>query len=180
MELHRLRASQVSVAQPLQIIYHWYLAMSNSIFASGINSLCVSMCDILVLVIYGIQPFFYMPVFSQACAIWHIDYSYIRIQISDSHSRKHSLLPHTAHTAAAGFLHYVFRNCCWQWHIPFQKSSVRMLIFPEVWQFLLFCIIHLSVIPSLYTAIRVHQKLTFCKKSDFFKNTSAKPPPKLL
>ena len=30
MELHRLRASQVSAAQPLRVIYHGYLMMSNS------------------------------------------------------------------------------------------------------------------------------------------------------
>lgn len=35
-------------------------------------------------------------------------------------------------------------------YITFQKSSVRMLIFTEVRQFLLFCMVYLSVIPALY------------------------------
>ena len=60
MELHRLRASQVSVAQPLRVIYHWYPVMSNSIFGSSINSLCVSVCNILILFGFGVQTFFFI------------------------------------------------------------------------------------------------------------------------
>lgn len=35
-------------------------------------------------------------------------------------------------------------------YIPFQKSSVRMLILQKVKRFLLFCMVHLYVIPALY------------------------------
>ena len=81
MELHRLRASQVSVAQPLQIIYHWYLAMSNSIFLVALivyAFLCVIFlfCSFLAFSHFSL----YSSAFSGLC---HLAYRLFRYPYTD-------------------------------------------------------------------------------------------------
>ena len=77
MELHRLRASQVSAAQPLKIIYHRKQKLSNGflvvvlVYASQINIILID----LKLIVLPKETYPYIQSLSPASSTVRTDYS---------------------------------------------------------------------------------------------------------
>ena len=77
MELHRLRASQVSAAQPLNVIYHRKQKLSNGflvvvlVYASQINIILI----VLKTIVSPQETYPYTLLPSQAFSTVHTDYS---------------------------------------------------------------------------------------------------------
>lgn len=68
MELHRLRASQVSAAQPLNIIYHRRQMLSN-----GFLVVLIVYAFVFVVILFVLNTYPYTQLPSQASSTVHTD-----------------------------------------------------------------------------------------------------------